>query len=785
MSLFELDENSPTMKQPRGLKVKLRPHQLTAVKAMKQMETDGSIIINQPSLDSGLYKTVKSNINDINEFVSSTYVLETNSGILADKVGSGKSYMIVSLILSEIVPKIHDRFILGNNHFTVKMLSDKASVPVNLIVVPHNLATQWDKFISDSKLRSKLFNLVSDFDELFDIDYVQSPVYDKNRPNNYTKFTKKKKPTKTAINSVNKNAKKTAGSKTVRNTQTPVIYERAIINDKKVSKLLSETDVIILNVNRYKYFKNIFINVKWARVIVDEMDSAGLQATFSEFGNFNWFLTATPTNMFYKSCRRYVNKIFGTHTFMLNYFIVKNKDSYVNKSVILPSPHVYMVRTMLNRMASIVRDMIPKEVLDLINSGNMKEAVAKLNCDVDTEENIIKVLTNKIETELHNLKVELTFNQSLIPSNKDAHEKKLNDLTNSIKRCETRLESIKERISSINDECCIICADDFDNPTVTACCNNVFCLKCLLNAIKASEGTCPFCRQKVPAKKGYHVISSEPVKKDVKATKIVTGKKFIEMDKTDVLEEILKHIATSEKASKILIFSDHPQTFDKIKANIKNAKLVYSKIAGIPARIANVIEKFNNGEINVLLMDSKQYGSGLNIQSADYLILFHRMKPELEEQVIGRAQRYGRKTNLRIIYLINETEKSTSILARYPHNLESSDELWTVTDPPYPAESGEFCDSEDEDETESESESEPEPLTKAKKSVSKKSTSKKTISKKSISKKSKDTNSDQEMDDIFLDIKETKTKAKKKTSGSKTARTNRTSKSKSKKSSRD
>ena len=68
------------------------------------------------------------------------------------------------------------------------------------------------------------------------------------------------------------------------------------------------------------------------------MDSANIPSIFDEFGNFNWFLTATPTSIFYKSCRRYVNKIFGYNQHLLQYFIVKNKDEYVDTSVVLPKP---------------------------------------------------------------------------------------------------------------------------------------------------------------------------------------------------------------------------------------------------------------------------------------------------------------------------------------------------------------------------------------------------------------------------------------------------------------
>lgn len=676
MSYYDLDENSPTIRHPKGLKVKLRPHQLTSICAMRELEKQGTIVVDKPDMGSGLYHTVKFRLSDIAEFTGSTFVIETNSAILADKVGSGKTYMIIGLILNAIVPDVHDRFIIGTDHFSIKMMSVKDSESVNLIVVPHNLANQWASFMHKSKLSYLKLNTTNDFDVFFDTDYVtnKNPVpgcplvlYNICRKKNFGK---------------NKIDGKSSGSKTTKALKTGTIYERKILNAAKIKKVLESTDAIILNINRYKLFKQIFRSTKWARVIIDEMDSAQIPSMFDEYGNFNWFLTATPTAIFYKSCRRYVNKIFGYNQHLLNYFIVKNSEAYVDSSIILPKPHVFMIDTLLQRVVSAIQDLIPQDVLQLINAGNMREAVARLNCDIDTEENIVKVLTDKINKELHNLTKELEYVESLIPADLDAHEKRIQKLKTDISRCKTRLDTVKERISSINDECCFICAEEFDTPTILDCCKSVFCLKCLLSALKAGSNKCPYCRHVIKNNKEYHIISSKASPKEKIVEKKFTGKKFGDLDKPDVLEKILSYISKHDDSPKILIFSDYSQTFDKIVKNIAKANLQYALLSGIPAHITNVINEFNAGITNILMLDSKHYGSGLNLQAANYLILYHRMTPELETQVIGRAQRFGRKEALKIIYLVNESENHLTKLTTNPHRLEADDELWMITDPP-------------------------------------------------------------------------------------------------------
>ena len=48
----------------------------------------------------------------------------------------------------------------------------------------------------------------------------------------------------------------------------------------------------------------------------------------------------------------------------------------------------------------------------------------------------------------------------------------------------------------LNNDYCPICLDTFNKPTISKCCNNVFCFKCIVTALN-NQGTCPFCRSKI------------------------------------------------------------------------------------------------------------------------------------------------------------------------------------------------------------------------------------------------------------------------------------------------
>ena len=67
MSFYDLNETSKTIKQPSGLKIKLKQHQLTSIAAMRELESNSSIVVDQPQIGSGLYNVVKYRIADLDE----------------------------------------------------------------------------------------------------------------------------------------------------------------------------------------------------------------------------------------------------------------------------------------------------------------------------------------------------------------------------------------------------------------------------------------------------------------------------------------------------------------------------------------------------------------------------------------------------------------------------------------------------------------------------------------------------------------------------------------------
>ena len=82
----------------------------------------------------------------------------------------------------------------------------------------------------------------------------------------------------------------------------------------------------------------------------------------------------------------------------------------------------------------------------------------------------------------------------------------------------------------------------------------------------------------------------------------------------------------------------------------------YDKVLGSIHKIKNILNDYKVGDLNILLLDAKTCGSGLNLENTDVIILFHAMNKEMEQQIIGRAQRLGRNNQLVVYKILYESE---------------------------------------------------------------------------------------------------------------------------------
>lgn len=558
-----------------NLKIELKEHQKTAIHAMLEFENNGKIILKN---------------RNYNGYTNQDIEIESNYGILADKVGSGKTIMIVGLIVNRLIPNNKNKFLQSSNFSIIKFIDNNIVIKTNMIVIPHNLITQWQKEFSLSNLNVLIINdkktinkieyllLADDVNNLFTIEYY---------------------------------------------------------------------DVIIISCTMYKDFiekiNNFNIGFKWSRIIIDEINTIKLPTKFYYNCNFIWYITATPERLNYTKKMFLKDVMYNTSEIILNNVLVQNNNDFVDMSNCLPDIKYVTINCYTPRQYKLINKYVSKNIMDMLNAGNVQEAITKLNCNVKTSDNILDVLTNKLQNDLHNKKMELDYEKNIITSNINEHNDKLACLENTIDKMQGKINDLTNRIKQYKESNCPICFDEIENPIITNCCNNTFCIICLAKCKK-----CPLCRNDL--KLSDCTVINENINKST--TK--ENKKRKLCTKNNILVTIIK----KKPNGKFIIVSNYDGTFNEIENLLNQNKISHSKIIGTNKTIDNTINKFKNNEIQVLMLNSSNYGSGLNLEMTTDIIIYHQLTKNLEIQVIGRAQRPVRNQSLNVYYLLHDNEQN-------------------------------------------------------------------------------------------------------------------------------
>lgn len=163
----------PLVKQPENIKVKLFPHQLTAIYMMEEREENHNIIIKEST---NYKESIKSNM-----------------GIFSDIVGYGKTLSVIGVIArnkmkwdintkyEKIVKNIYDLSDKGIIQEEKINIYNYTKINTTLIVVNNSLINQWEKEIKNSTLSYFVVKRSVHTSEVditnFDIILVSSKMY--------------------------------------------------------------------------------------------------------------------------------------------------------------------------------------------------------------------------------------------------------------------------------------------------------------------------------------------------------------------------------------------------------------------------------------------------------------------------------------------------------------------------------------------------------------------------------------------------------------------------------
>lgn len=121
-------------------------------------------------------------------------------------------------------------------------------------------------------------------------------------------------------------------------------------------------------------------------------------------------------------------------------------------------------------------------------------------------------------------------------------------------------------------------------------------------------------------------------------------------------EQLLKIIEESKHSGRrVLIFSQFTKMLELIGKELTMRGYTYFYLDGQTSaqKRVEICDRFNDGERDLFLISLKAGGTGLNLSSADTVILYDLWwNPAVEEQASDRAHRFGQKNEVQVIKLI-------------------------------------------------------------------------------------------------------------------------------------
>ena len=106
---------------------------------------------------------------------------------------------------------------------------------------------------------------------------------------------------------------------------------------------------------------------------------------------------------------------------------------------------------------------------------------------------------------------------------------------------------------------------------------------------------------------------------------------------------------------KFIIFCNYSSPFHELAMDLKRLHISHDELRGHSD--AKILNRFRQGALQVIMLHSRNNGSGIDISCATDIIFYQRLADESEDsQALARAQRVGRTTPLQVHRLYHRNE---------------------------------------------------------------------------------------------------------------------------------
>ena len=123
------------------------------------------------------------------------------------------------------------------------------------------------------------------------------------------------------------------------------------------------------------------------------------------------------------------------------------------------------------------------------------------------------------------------------------------------------------------------------------------------------------------------------------------------------LKSTIMSLLEPDEIPRVLVFANFEDTLDKTQDRLRKEHIPFERLGGHQTQLNQVIDNFQTGKNNVLLINGTQHCAGLNLQMATDLVFMHQVRDEgLQSQIAGRFQRIGRTCDSGMHWLLYNNE---------------------------------------------------------------------------------------------------------------------------------
>ena len=415
------------------------------------------------------------------------------------------------------------------------------------------------------------------------------------------------------------------------------ITRRKEINNLKIDNY----DVVIVVPSMYNKLIMNYADSAWKRFIFDEPGHIKVPGMKNIHAGFYWFVTATPNAMVgkHKKCSSFMSDIVNTHyhywediEWTYKDVMVRNSIEFMKESFTMPPVNNYYHQC-YDPLYQTIKGIASTNIANLVASGDIHKAIELLG-GKETK-NITELVKRKKLEELEEIGARIRIYKL-----RD-DEQKIEEWENKYNRVQKQINELDSRFENILSAQCNICFDTLEKPIMEPKCQNVFCGSCLLTWLSKKD-SCPMCRSKIDENELVYIkYKNEEEKK--------TSNKPKQVSRPNKIVDIINK---SSDDKYFLIFSSSGESFIPIRNILKENNISFCEIDGANTRRENNIKKYRSGEIKVIFINSSINASGITLTETTDIIIYHEMSDSVLTQIIGRANRLGRKVSLDVHHLV-------------------------------------------------------------------------------------------------------------------------------------